>query len=601
MSEKKGTDIIEQALDQVSISEMDGETYNALDILFPLSELQTFLDPGQDLTKILSSTCPRINRLLPFEAMAFFQVNPEEFQFELGYSDVDSVAERFREELDHQIEEGNFSWALNQNRLVVVPSKLFDGDVVLHVLATRSQVVGMFVGAPLGGKLEVTNLLSKCLSIILLNTAYALESAIINQRMAEQNQILEQEVQRRTSELERAKEIAEGAARAKGEFLAAMSHEIRTPMNGILGMSELLMDTPLEPEQRELLSVVRSSSQTLLTVLNDILDFSKIEAGRLDLSPVNFSLRECVERIANLLDIRAREKQVEIVTVIEESVPDTLLGDPERLGQVLLNLVSNAIKFNEEGGGVIVLARLTEAAGSQVELHFSVSDSGLGIPPDKQRLIFEAFSQADASVSRTHGGTGLGLTIASRLVELMGGEIWLRSEPNKGTAFHFTVKLETVAGEQTRQQKLHQGVESDDGRLTYHSERWPGINPEETKILVVEDNAVNQKLMVRLLEKEGFQVSTAENGEIAITTMQRTRYDLVLMDCQMPVLDGYAATKRIRQTEVGSNQHTCIIAVSAHAMKGDRELCIEAGMDDYVPKPVKRSTLFNIMRKHLSS
>lgn len=426
-----------------------------------------------------------------------------------------------------------------------------------------------------------------------------------------------QELEQKNEELEKALAAAREATRMKSRFLANMSHEIRTPMNGVLGMTDFLLGTGLSEEQQEYAEAIKRSADSLLALIEDILDLSRVEAGKLRLDRSDFALQSTIAETASIFALQARAKGLEFVSNISPGLPEYAVGDPGRLRQVLTNLLGNAIKFTERGQ-VVLKAEVVSQVRDAIQLKFTVQDSGIGIPPGEQGRLFDAFTQVDESNTRKYGGTGLGLAISRQLVELLGGEIGVGSEPGKGSKFWFTAsfgksKRPSTAARAGNQpdSALHPtpaprvaAVKSQTG--TAQRATGPALvskgppSQKSMRILLAEDNEINQRIALRLLQKLGLSADAVVNGREAVEALEKRRYDLVLMDCQMPDMDGFEATAVIRQREGGS-RHQTICALTANAMDGDRERCLAAGMDDYISKPLRHAELVEVLRRCLPS
>jgi signal transduction histidine kinase/CheY-like chemotaxis protein/HPt (histidine-containing phosphotransfer) domain-containing protein len=704
---------------------------NALEMVLSLEDFYTEIGGGNcSLETLLPEAKRRIDAIFPFEVMAFYMVDEADLSFKPAYWHPKPLGDLIRQEVEQMIEDGYFAWAIRERRGVIIGSKNHSRQCLVHVIANHNQVKGMFGGVLPKDHKALSDTTMTLLSIILLHVANASESMAYTDLLKNQSRLLEEQVAERTSDLTRSKlelqaamDHAQAASRAKGDFLAKMSHELRTPLNGIIGMTEVALSTSLNDNQRQIIEIIERESVSLLRQINDVLDFSKIESGKLELERIQFDIRDLMDDVGQGLAIQASEKGLELNVFVDPAVPPVVEGDPVRLRQILINLTGNAVKFTHEGQVFIEAAPAASCQG-RTTIRFTVTDTGIGIAPEKIDQVFSSFTQADDSISRQYGGTGLGTTISKQLVELMGGRIGIDSQAGKGSTFWFTadfglgggepspaspphaeggrktiivvddnptftrivtayllllgLAVETAGDDRSAlemvRDKIHndlpidavitkdrapsidgiglknrirqlqaanglpvimstnlkQMVQGDDAvalgfdgvlskpvnikRLKDTLDRVfaPRDNPASAmrssrreaepvasptcsgRILVADDYVTNQQVAFMHLTAAGIQVDLADNGQQAVDACRENDYDLILMDIQMPILNGFDATQAIRVLETAAGKpRTPVIALTANAMKGDEQRCLEAGMDGYLTKPVRRAQLLD--------
>ena len=548
-----------------------------------------FADEGAEDT-LFREMVYALGKLYHFDGLAFFLVDEFDHDFRIKVCDPETCREEIQREFENQIENGNFAWALSQSRSCTVKRSGSPGTVVLHALSTRSRVRGMFLGLLASDLHDIPDLYMNFLSMFLLNVSNAIESKEVYRFVNDQNRNLERIVAKRTAELEEARQLAERANMAKSSFLANMSHEIRTPLASVIGYAEWLNEAEVSDAERDeaVASIIRTGKH-VLTVINDILDLSKIESDKLMVEIMPVSLSTMLTEIDLLMSMHARSKQLNFAVEYDFPLPQCIHTDPTRLKQILINLCSNAIKFTETGA--VKLRVSCDVPNRRV--HFSVIDTGIGIENDKIEMLFDSFTQADASTTRRFGGTGLGLNISRRLARMLGGDIVVESALGQGSTFTALIKTSEESFDEmaNNAEAMHSGLSIENDTYTGKETRLRG------HVLLAEDNQDNQRLVEHFLKQLGVDVTICNDGAQAVEQVLKKDFELVLMDMQMPEMDGPTATALLRQT--GCN--VPIVALTANAGSDDRQKCIEAGCNDFLCKPIDRQRFYTVLSQFLQN
>jgi len=511
-----------------------------------------------------------------FDSFAFYEIR-DLIDFQQTHCYPDSLSDSIEKDVEHHIENGTFAWALNHSRPTIFSGPVSNNNQVLVSLSTSRRIHGMFI-ANAKNNGDIGGVTIDMLQLIISIAVFSIDNIQLVERLTDYTHNLEEKVSERTQELELAKFHAEQSSKSRSEFLANMSHEIRTPMNGVLGMMELLKETALNEQQLEYVGVAENSGNIMLVIINDILDLSKVESGKLVIEDEKFNLQETIDDLVSLFSKELKEKGVDLLVSIDSDIPNHLLGGQTRFSQVLINLLGNAKKFTNSGEISLTLT-LNNISNDDVDLLVSVKDSGIGIAEKSIDKIFESFEQAEINTTRHYGGTGLGLTLCKKLINMMGGDIHVKSKLGEGSDFYFNIKMKQISEEEN----------------TVHHRRASDFN-YNANVLVVEDNEVNQMVATGMLKNIGCDITIAENGQLGLDEIQKSDFDIILMDINMPVLNGCDATIKYREHEP-ENEHLPIIALTANILAEDVDTYYEAGMDDYISKPFSADMIRSVLNK----